>query len=70
MRKDVKTANDVMDAAFAESTIFRNTLDLIDESLKLDDVQFDSDYTEAVKILERRAGTDLRSDTPMKYQKK
>ena len=70
MRKDVKAANDIMDSSFAESTIFRNTLELLDDALELDGVGFDSDYTEAVKILEHRAENDLRSDTPMKYQKK
>lgn len=70
MRKDIQTANDIMDRSFDKSTIFRNTLGLVDEALKLDGVGFDSDYTEAVKILEHRAENNLRSDTPMKYQKK
>jgi len=70
MRKDVQTANDIMDKSFEKSTVFRNTLELVDEALNLEEVQFESDYTEAVKILEHRAGNKLRSDTPMKYQKK
>ena len=70
MRKDVKTAHDVMDRSFENSTIIRNTLKLVDEALELDEVGPDSDYTEAIKILEKRAQNNLRSDTPMRYQKK
>ena len=70
MRKDVKTANDVMDHSFEKSTIMRNTLKLVDEALELDEVGPDSDYTEAIKILEKRAQNNLRSDMPMRYQKK
>ena len=70
MRKDVKTACDIMDVSFEKATIFNETLALIDASMELDGVGFDSDYTEAVKILEHRSGTTLRSDTPMKFTKK
>ena len=70
-RKDVRIANDILDVHFDSATMFRETLKLMDESLSdLDGVHFDSDYTEAVKILEQKAGTDLRSDTFIQYDPK
>ncbi len=71
MRKDVRIANDILDAHFDSATMFRETLKLMDESLSdLDGVDFDSDYTEAVKVLEKKAGADLRSDTFIQYDPK
>ena len=71
MRKDVRIANDILDAHFDAATMFRETLKLMDESLSdLDGVDFDSDYTEAVKILEKKAGANLRSDTFIQYDPK
>ena len=71
MRKDVRIANDILDAHFDSATMLRETLKLMDESLSdLDGVDFDSDYTEAVKILEKKAGADLRSDTFIQYDPK
>jgi len=69
MQKDVKIANDLLDANFPEATVMRNTQKLIEDSMKLDDVHFDSDYTEVVKILEARAGTELRSSGTWEWKR-
>lgn len=61
MQKDVEIAIDLMNQHFPESTVMRNTQKHIAESMELDGVHYDSDYTEVVKILEKKAGTDLRS---------
>jgi len=61
MQKDVNIAVDLLDEHFPQSTVIKNTQQQILDSMDLDDVHFDSDYTEVIKILEKRAGADLRS---------
>ena len=71
MRKDVKIANDILDEHYSSATMFRETLKLMDEALEtLDGVSGESDYTEACKLLEHKAGTNLRTLTPLEFQKK
>ena len=47
----------------------RNTQKQIAESLKLDEVHFDSDYTEVIKLLEKNAGADLRSSGTWEWKR-
>jgi len=70
MKKDVDIAENLLDSHFEAANIIRNTRRIMEDALKLDGVHGDSDYTEVVKILEERAGADLRVDNEWEWQRR
>lgn len=68
MEKDVRIANDLLDEHFSDATIIRNTGRLLKESLELDELGFDSDYTEVVKLLEAQSNNDLRTESAWEWK--
>ena len=69
MKKDVDIANDLLDEHFAEASIIRNTQRLMKESLSIEGVHADSDYTEVIKVLESQCGEDLRASGTWEWKK-
>ena len=68
MDKDVRIANDLLDEHFEDATIIRNTGRLLEEALELEELSFDSDYTEVVKLLEAQSKSDLRTDSAWEWK--
>ena len=69
MKKEVDIANDLLDEHFAEASIIRNTQRLMKESLSIEGVHADSDYTEVIKVLESQCGEDLRASGTWEWKK-
>ena len=59
MRKDVRTARDFLpDGSLLRSLLFP----LLDDAVESEG--YDADYTAVVRLLEKRAGAELRHDAP------